>query len=88
MYQITQAKNHDYSWSEYAFNNFELIEELTSWKVKTAEWILVRMTDKISRVANLLSSEAKVADEKITDTLLDLANYSIILKIYLDTKLD
>lgn len=44
------------------------------------------MTDKISRIANLIHSEAKVKDEKITDTLIDLAVYAIIMKIYLDTK--
>lgn len=47
---------------------------------------LVRMEDKMNRVINLTQKqgEAKVADEKIEDTLLDLANYSIMALIELD----
>ena len=54
------------------------------------EWglvsFLVRMEDKMNRVINLTQKqgEAKVADEKIEDTLLDLANYSIMALIELD----
>ena len=46
------------------------------------------MSDKLSRIANLLKSEAKnsVKDESIEDTLIDLANYSIILKILIEDK--
>lgn len=54
------------------------------------EWglvsFLVRMEDKMNRVINLTRKQgkAKVADEKIEDTLLDLANYSIMALIELD----
>jgi len=85
MYEITKAKNHDYSAAIWwlAFKNFELSQYL--WNVDTAESIFVRMLDKISRISSLLSRPAQVADEKITDTLRDLSNYSIILSIYLET---
>ena len=85
MLDITRAKNNDYSWSQFAFKNFEQIEWITDWKISTADGILVRMTDKMSRIATLLNWEQQVADEKITDTLMDLSNYSIILSIYLET---
>ena len=85
MLKITEAKNKDYSWEDYAFKNFELIEELTWWKISTAEWLLVRITDKITRVANLIHNNPAVCNESITDTLLDCANYCIILDIYLST---
>ena len=39
---------------------------------------LVRMEDKLNRVRTLSQKEAKVTDEKIEDTLLDLANYAIL----------
>lgn len=39
---------------------------------------LVRMEDKLNRVRTLTQKEAKVQDEKIEDTLLDLANYAIL----------
>jgi len=86
MLEITTAKNKDYSGSNLAFKNFETINFLTDWKITAEQWFLVRMTDKISRIANLIDTENAVADEKITDTLLDLATYAILFKIYLDTK--
>ncbi|MBQ2870095.1 DUF1599 domain-containing protein [bacterium] len=54
------------------------------------EWglvsFLVRMEDKMNRVINLTQKqgEAKVANEKIEDTILDLANYSIMALIEMD----
>jgi len=39
---------------------------------------LVRMEDKMNRARTLSQKEAKVNDEKIEDTLFDLANYAIL----------
>jgi hypothetical protein len=44
------------------------------------------MTDKMQRIANLLDKEAMVKDESILDTLQDLSNYSLILRVYLEQK--
>lgn len=46
---------------------------------------LVRMYDKINRVYSLTrnNAERKVEDEKIEDTLLDLANYAMIAVVEL-----
>jgi hypothetical protein len=85
MYEITARKNHDYSWTEFAFRNFETVEDL--WICSVEEWILVRMVDKMTRISNLIDKTWQVADEKVEDTLLDLANYALILKIYRETKL-
>ena len=86
MLSITTAKNSDYSGVEDAFKNFKLIELLTGGKIQAEHGLLVRLTDKLQRVSNLLEHDAFVQDEKITDTLLDMANYAIILKIYLENK--
>lgn len=83
MYEIAKKKKADYSWN-WPFENFETVEKLSI--TKTANWILVRMTDKITRIVNLLEKENQVKDESIEDTLIDLANYSILLKIYLQNK--
>jgi len=83
--EIAEAKNNDYSGNQFAFKNFEMIERITDWRVSTADWILVRITDKVCRVATLLGWCQKVEDEKITDTLRDLSNYANILSIYLET---
>lgn len=43
------------------------------------EQILIRLTDKLERLKSLYSGkEQRVKDESIKDTLLDLANYSIL----------
>lgn len=44
---------------------------------------LVRMEDKLNRVRTLTQHDALVNDEKIEDTLLDLANYAILAVIEL-----
>ncbi len=85
MLAITTAKNQDYSWKDAvdAFANFKVVEEF--W-ISTEHWFLTRMLDKIKRVSNLIDHEAAVSDEKVTDTLLDLANYSLLFLLYLKSK--
>lgn len=84
MEEIMLSKNHDYSGSVNPFRNFEMVEKLGITSVE--QGLLVRMTDKLSRVSNLLGKEGKVLDEKVEDTLLDLANYAVILKCYMESK--
>ena len=86
MYEITKAKNSDYTAdSGDAFTNFKVVENLNICSVETG--FLTRMSDKIARLAGLAKGkEIQVKDEKYEDTLLDLANYSILLAIYLKNK--
>ena len=75
MADIHSAKNHDYA-GEDPLSNFTTCEKLgiLAWK-----GCLVRMTDKYCRLANFAkSNEMHVSDENFEDTLVDLANYSII----------
>lgn len=44
---------------------------------------LVRLEDKLNRARTLSKQTARVADEKIEDTLLDMANYAILAVIEL-----
>ena len=61
------AKNHDYGNSASdLYKKFGLIS------------YIVRMNDKMNRINTLVKREAEVKDEKITDTLLDLANYCLL----------
>lgn len=82
MTAITRAKNTDYAGCGDAFKNFRLTEVLGV--ADTARGILVRMSDKFQRICNLIDREGAVADEKVEDTLKDLANYAIITLIYLE----
>lgn len=84
MFNIMEVKNADYANSSDPFMNFRMVENLDITSLE--KWILVRMSDKMSRIANLIDTDAKVKDESIVDTLLDLANYSIILKLFLSSK--
>lgn len=80
---LTTRKNADYASNDNAFKNFQAIEFLTDGNISLEEGIIVRITDKFQRAINLLSREAKVADEKITDTLRDISVYARILRIYI-----
>ena len=45
---------------------------------------VVRMSDKMERIKALSKDDAKVKDESIKDTLIDLANYAIMTVIELE----
>ena len=50
--------------------------------------ILVRMSDKVSRLRSLLTKENDKVGEPLRDTLMDLAGYSVLLAIELDRKVE
>ncbi|MBR1146664.1 nucleotide modification associated domain-containing protein [Bradyrhizobium sp. AUGA SZCCT0431] len=81
--EISRKKNSDYTNGDDAFKNFKLSAMLG---IPVEQAILVRMSDKLSRIATLLHQDAQVADEAIGDTLSDLANYAVILRMYLETQ--
>ena len=76
MLDLYKRKNADYGNSvAKTFDEYGLVS------------FLVRIEDKLNRVATLTkksTTEQQVKDEKIEDTLLDLANYSIMALIELD----
>ena len=79
---LCDDKNIDYAQTDEPFSNFEMVESLKICDTPTG--ILVRISDKIARISNLLqrNGEKAVTNEKLEDTLLDLINYSIILTSY------
>lgn len=86
MYELTSRKNADYANAEDAFANFTLIERLTAKETSTEEGFVVRLGDKLQRIGNLIHRPAQVLDEKLEDTLLDLAVYPILFLCYLKSK--
>lgn len=84
--ETSRKKNADYASGDDPFQNFRLIETLTQGRTSVEDGILVRMSDKLQRVANLLTREAEVEDESLLDALSDLSNYALILRIYAETK--
>ena len=79
---LCDNKNVDYAQQDEPFSNFEMVEAIKICNTSTG--ILVRISDKIARIANLLerNTEAAVKDEKVEDTMLDLIKYSVILMSY------
>jgi len=79
MHSICQAKNADYTGdSGDPFFNFSRVEELGV--ASTEQGFLTRMLDKFCRISSFVQKgELKVKDESVEDTLLDLANYCILL---------
>lgn len=86
MLDIAKRKNADYAGaSADPFANFTRVEALGI--ATTEQGFLTRMTDKLCRINNILSSgETHVKDESAKDTLRDLANYSLLLVAYLEWK--
>lgn len=79
---IVRAKNADYSGTD-ALRNFRACEVLG---ITAETGILVRMSDKLARCANLLEKKECQVNESLGDTLSDLANYAMILKVLIESK--
>jgi hypothetical protein len=45
---------------------------------------VIRLEDKLNRIKSLIKNEASVKNESLIDTLMDLANYSIMTIIELE----
>lgn len=87
MHEITVAKNHDYSGfsDDDPFANFRVVELCGIASVE--QGFLTRMMDKMSRVNSFVKQGVcNVKDEKIEDTLLDLANYAILMSAFIQSK--
>jgi hypothetical protein len=88
MVDITKRKNADYSGAgDDPFNNFRHIGNLVQMPNVCEIGFLTRMSDKFSRIGSFISNgQLQVKDESVTDTLLDLANYCILLAGFILSK--
>lgn len=80
--KIVEKKNQDYADGADPFQNFRMVEN--SGLCSVEEGIMVRVTDKMQRIVNLLDEDAVVEDEKIEDTILDAINYLNIMLVYIE----
>ena len=77
---LVRKKNTDYAVDSDPFQNFRFAR-LIDMSVEDA--ILVRVSDKMARIANLIrKDDVAVKDESIDDTCLDIINYIAILMAY------
>lgn len=73
LHDTYKRKNADYGNSfEEQFNEYGLLSSF------------IRLDDKMRRLKQLTNNTAQVKDESIRDTLMDLANYSIMTVMSLD----
>lgn len=90
--EITRKKNADYAGSgDDPFSNFRQIGHLVQIESLdiVALGFLTRISDKLSRIGSFISNgELQVKDESVEDTLLDCANYCILMAGYLREKRD
>jgi hypothetical protein len=78
MLTLTTNKNHDYASEEEALRNF---------KEFGAVGVLIRISDKLARLkTGMWEKRSFVINESIQDTIMDLAVYSVILKILVENE--
>ena len=76
--QLMEAKNADYSNGGDPFHNFRGASFLHVDPVKGA---LIRLQDKVARLVSFLDrGDLKVKDESVDDTIIDMINYSVIVR--------
>jgi hypothetical protein len=78
---IIKNKNNDYANSADPFHNFKSVVQDG---LSVEQGMTVRMRDKMARIGNLLNRPPSVKDESLRDTCIDLANYAIILAVWLE----
>ena len=62
----------------YRCKNADYGDSFAKLREEYPEAICIRLQDKLNRLKTLMQNEARVKDESIEDTLLDLANYAIM----------
>lgn len=87
MLETARKKNADYT-GAVAGNPFANFTQVESLGIATTEQgFLTRMTDKLARVASFAKNGVLlVENEGVRDTLIDLANYALLMSAYLEDK--
>lgn len=79
--EIVKLKNKDYSKASDPFSNFRWAEVAG---VRLEKAILVRVLDKMARISNCIEKgDVAVKQDAIHNDALDVANYMVILYVYL-----
>lgn len=88
MIETTKRKNADYTGtSDDPFANFSRVESIGI--CTTEQGFLTRMFDKFSRITSFVQKGIlEVKDESVEDTLIDLANYCILMAGYIRARKD
>lgn len=77
LHPVLEAKGKDYATTDDIFKNLKLCEPLVG--VSAEKGVIIRLSDKLSRISNLLEKDAEVKSESVFDTIIDIVGYSSIL---------
>jgi hypothetical protein len=76
-------KNKNYATAADPFSNFKMCE---TFGISAEKGVLIRMSDKWSRIINLAGGVEDLVGESMKDTILDLGVYSVILYAMMEEK--
>lgn len=76
--QLLASKNHDYSETQDAFANFKLAAHIAG--IPTEQTLLTLLGMKLARLNQLLGKNKQPKHEAIEDTLMDVINYTLLLR--------
>ena len=77
-------KNHDYAGGGDVFANFTRVESLGI--TSTEKGMLVRMSDKLSRLSSFCEQGNFQVNESLEDTCVDIINYAFLLLAYFNAQ--
>jgi hypothetical protein len=84
-FEILKKKNHDYASGSDPYSNFRKGEIFNL--CSTEAGILLRVTDKISRLSTFINEgKLTVDNETHEDAILDVINYMVLLSAYIADK--
>jgi hypothetical protein len=83
MAEIMMSKGYDYA-NEDRLSNFKVAGAISGISAEIN--CLSLIATKVARLGNLLNSKEKPNNESIRDSVLDLANYAILLDMILSEK--
>ena len=76
-FRLMSKKNADYANGDNPFLNFRASQ---NYNVHPAKGILIRMSDKMSRINSYIErGDFKVEEEGLRDTAIDIINYTVLL---------
>lgn len=85
MKDVLLSKSNDYSIEEDVLSNFKYAGNICG--LKPDQNCLSLIATKVARLGVLLKSEKEPSNESIKDSVLDLANYTILLGMILDSQI-
>lgn len=83
MQEIMLSKGDDYANDTDRLSNFKLVGDLA--KVSTEKGVHIQIANKIVRLGELLSGKTP-KHESISDSLIDIANYVVLLAMVVSEK--